>query len=204
MTIPTPPVDLAGGILVLKYTDGTSTHRMRVHVNAFNDDATGTYVVTAGGLETSLQETFANLAYLLAQGLLKSTFTITQDAQYHISGGVATQTFVPQPGASVAGALSGTAGRPETFECFSMRTVGGHRMRQFVFQTNNWAFAAAANYAPSNSLFAPAWAYYLTGNNPTGTSGKSQVVGHDGTAATGNVRVTFGLNKKLRRKAGDA
>jgi hypothetical protein len=203
MTIPVPPQDNSGGYVVLKYSSGTTTHRWRFHVAPFNADSTGTYITVPSGFETSVTDTFNQLAFRLKPDV-PTAFTITLDAVYQVVSHVPFQVFTITSPAGVAGTSGTAAGPTESFKSYNFRSSGGLRFRFFRFSFPGWAYAAATTITGADSTSEPQLVYYLTQNLPTGTARKTQIVAHDGTALNGPAHVTFGTNKKLRRRAGNA
>lgn len=199
MSIPTPPSDASGGFIVVKYTNGTSTHRLRVHVLPFNADSTGSYVTPPTGGEASVSATFTALCGFL-QPFMNTGFTMSLDAVFRRdpSSGNLVEVFTVTPPATVAGTNATAASRNEMYEVFVMRTTGGHPFRIFVFQRPNAAIGAPTvatpNAAGDNNQKLCAYLQAST----------TAVVGHDGNKPVGNVRVIDGANKRLRRKQGDA
>lgn len=199
MAIPTPPLDKAGGYFIIKYANGTNVHRMRVHVLAFNDDATGSYIAPPGGGEASVNATFTALAGFLAPKM-NNGFTMSLDAYFHVDAvtGAATETFAPSPPATVAGTNGGAATINEMYECMSMRTTAGKPVKFFVFQSVSAAPGAPVSVVP----------------NVAGTTNQklvaylqaatTAILGHDGHKPNGNAKAVDGYNRKLRRKQGDA
>lgn len=181
------------------YSNGTRSHRMRVHVLAFNDDATATYISPPAGGEASVNATFTALAAKLAP-LMNTAFTMSLDSYWHVdpATGVATETFVPVPPATVAGSSGTAASVYEAYEVITMRTTGGKPFRVYVYQEPGVAIGFTATITPAaGGSSKQQLVNYLQAST-------TAVLGHDGHKPTGNGRAIDGYNRKLRRKAGDA
>lgn len=199
MAVPTPPPDASGGFMVIKYSNGTYTHRMRVHVAPFNADATGSYVAPPAGQEASVQAT-AGAFISTIKSNWPAVWTFSLDAVYRVSGGSVSQTFAITPPANQTGTNPNPDNPlPETYWCANLRTVNGGRFRLFLLQVAGITPGKpiiATSTTPAGSTLATL-VNYLTGT----TTG---VRGHDGTAVTGSAKVVYGLNRRIRRRVGDA
>lgn len=197
MPIPTPPVDASGGFFVIKYSDGSHTHRQRVHVAPFNLDATMTYVTPAAGGDASVTATYNNFAANL-QDFLRSAFTISLDAVFKVTAGVATEYFGYTVPAAIAGGNAGADVQDEVFICLNHRTVLGGHARFFIFHTPAWTAGVPIVYtATTGGAIYQTFAGFI---DPT----KTGVRGHDGSLLQLPGKATFGINKKLRRRQGNA
>lgn len=203
MAIPTPPADLSGGFILIKYTNGTVSHRMRFHVAPFNADATGSYVTVAGGQEASVQATATNIMNRLKPDF-NTAWTMSLDAVFQNVSGTPIENFTVTAPATVAGTSASAAGPTESFRSYNFRTGGGHRMRFFRFQEAAWAYGPASTVVGADTTSIPQLVLYLSGGSPTGTPTTTQIVGHDGTRVTNSAHLTFGENKRLRRRVGNA
>lgn len=197
MSIPTPPLDNSGGIMMLKVTNGSKTHRMRVHVLAFNDDATGTYVVPPAGGDASVTATWSALQTPI-KALYTAAWTLSLDALFHIVAHAPVETFaVATPNPVVGTSVGAESTIQEGFACYNFRTALGGRMRLFLFGEAGWTARAPYVVASGDATTTGALALALT-------AATSAVVAHDGAKPVLPSRVTYGMNKKLRRKYGDA
>lgn len=203
MSFPTPPPDNSGGFIVIKYTDGSAVHRLRFHVQPFAADSVGTYVSVPSGYEPTVQNTAAQLMNRLKPDF-KTTWTMSLDAVYQVSGGVVTQIFTITPPSTVAGTNGGSVPIAELFTAFNFRTQAGGHARFFRFAMVGTEVGAASTVVGADTSSGPQLVLYLTGGLPTGTANKTQIVGHDGSVLIGAAHVTTGYNRKARRRAGDA
>lgn len=202
-----PPPDLSGGYVVLKYTNGTDTHRQRLHVRAFTQGTGGssnvyTYTTPNSGTspETTVDASVA--AYLqFVKVFYNSTWTWTLDSLFKRTG---TAVFVQQFPIPTVSAVAGTGTvevtglQRATEMIFNMRTSGGRRNR-YVFVAVSQQNPAIPNYVNANpsgndseKLIA-----YVTGN-ATG------IVCHDNTLPVAPSHRTFPYNRRLRRHYGYA
>jgi hypothetical protein len=197
--IPAPPLDKAGGYIIVKYTNGTRVHKLRVHVLAFNDNPTGTYVVPPAGGEASVNATFTALAGFLAD-FMNVAWTMSLDSYWHVDAvtGAATETFVPVAPAPVNGTSATAATIYEFYECMAMRTTAGHAFRLYIFQRAGGGIGGVQvfNANPAGNDYQKLCAYLIAAT--------TAILGHDGAKPAGSLRVVSGVNRKLRRKAGDA
>jgi hypothetical protein len=197
MAIPAPPPDASGGFFIIKYTDGSHTHRQRVHVAPFNLDATGTYLAPAAGGDASVVATY-NLMAANLQDFLRAAFTISLDAVFQVVANVATEYFGVTAPAAIAGGNAGVDVQDEVFICLNHRTVNGGHARFFIFHAPPWTAGPPIIYtATTGGTIYQAFAVDI---DPA----KTGVRGHDGSKLTMPGRATFGINKKLRRKQGNA
>ena len=203
MAVPTPPLDNSGGYIVIKVQGGGQTHRMRFHVEPFTNDNLGTYNVTTGGREANVQATAGNIMKALAWAW-PATWTLSLDAVFWKNAGVISQLFTVTAPAAQAGTGTGSVGLTEEFFCCNYRTQGGSRARYFMFAIIGWAYQDSTTFAASNANTITIMVSYFTGGTPTGFTTTTRVVGHDGTLLVAPAHVTYGVNKKLRRKAGGA
>lgn len=200
MAIPTPPLDNSGGYMVVKYSNGSITHRLRVHLAPFNADATGTYSGGSPPAEGNVAATFtAFVAKLLAY--YNTTWTFSLDAVYRNVAGVIGEIFTITAPATQAGTLNaGAFPNPltETFVCQNWKTSGGGRARIFLITPSGWTYSVALNVVPNAGGNADqVLAAYMV-------SAATGVRGHDGNVLAGNMRKTLGVNKRIRRRVGDA
>lgn len=197
MAVPTPPLDNAGGMFVAKVSNGATAHRMRFHTLAFNDDATGSYVVPPAGGDAGVAATFTAMANVIRE-LYNNLWTITLDAAYHIVAHNPVETFAVTPPAGVVGTLAGAAGSfQEAFVSFNFRTALGGRMRFFLLGTPGWGYNVPI-------IIVPATASTYADIAKAATATTSGVLAHDGNKPILPCRVTWGVNKRLRRRAGDS
>jgi hypothetical protein len=197
MAIPLPPADAAGGIMVIKYTSPSATHRLRLHTLAFGNDAAGLYTVPPAGGEAGIVATFNAFAAVFKR-LYNNTWLISLDQTFKVVAGVVTEVFTVAPPAGVVGtnATAGTSPH-ETFISWNFHTVNGNKMRYFALSTTGWAFQAPYTVLAGDATDTGATAVLVTG----ATSG---VLARDGTKPVLPCHVTYGLNKRLRRRWGDA
>ena len=198
MTIPLPPPDASGGYMIIKYTNGTITHRMRVHVLPFDKtSATLAYITPPAGGDAGVTATFTALVAKFLN-FYKTTWTFSLDAVFQIVSGSPVEVFGWTAPSNQTGASGLAEGIAEAYQAFHFRSTAGGRAQVFLYSVAAWAYAAAAsvtaNSAGSDSQKLVA---LMTG----ATTG---IVAHDGHALTAPAHVTYGLNRKLRRRVGNA
>jgi hypothetical protein len=203
MPIPTPPPDNSGGYILIKAQGGGQTHRMRFHVSPFTNDNLGTYNAIPTGAETNVQATAANLMSLM-KAFFNNTWVLSLDAVFRNVGGVISQYFGVTAPAPVACTNVAAAGLAEEFLCWNFRSASGGRFRFFMFGTANWAYTAPLTIAPANTNNPTILVSYLTGGTPTGITTTTQVRAHDGAVLVAPAHQTLGVNRRIRRRVGDA
>lgn len=205
--VPTPPVDASGGIMVVQYTNGTDTHRARIHVPSFNYGSGTNWVynpVVGSGVEAQISDTFAALCAVLKPAYNTAwTFSLLAVAQ--IVGGIPVQRFGWPIPATVAGTYAGSS--PLTNQqragqtSFNGKTLLGGRNRLTLIGCNYYASSLNnAPYVPSSGVdsVGDAIRAYLSNAN-------TAIVGHDGAKLSAyGPRITFCVNKRLRRRYGYA
>jgi len=197
MAIPTPPVDASGGYAIVKYSNGTLTHRTRFHVLPFNLDATGTYVTPPGGGEASVAATFAAFCSFFAPQI-NTAFTMSLDQVFKIVAGVPVEVFSMTAPATVAGTNAGAITPLEVYQNYGMRTTGGKPCRYYIFQVPGVSAGAPAVITPNAAGTAnQKLCAYLQ-------AATTAIVGHDGNKPNGTMRIIYGINKRLRRRNQDA
>jgi hypothetical protein len=208
-TIPTPPLDKSGGFLLISYGNGTYSHTMRAHVQAFNtpassgasgpDPAHG-YVYntppTGAQGEVGTSDTFTALCNVLAP-FMGGDYVFSLNGVYQNLNNAITPVFPTPTPAAVHGTNSGGNPTPE-FPAgewmYNFRTSGGNRARIVLIGAVSWAAqqpqvvsATAGGGAAQQALVAYA------------TSPGTRLVGHDGNPLIGPAKVTFPVNRRLRR-----
>jgi len=193
-TIPTPPPDLSGGYLICSYTNGVRTHRTRIHVLPFSA-STGAYTTPPSG-EANISNTFASFAANFMKNYTNS-WTMTLLSVFQNQSGSIVEVFPNIAPAGVVGtSASANSTLAEGYTSLNMHTTGGHRARWYTIENAGWASGPAATIPAGTGSPLQYLVAYLTG-------GSTGVVGHDGTPCFGNGHATSGVNKKLRRKAGN-
>lgn len=196
MTIPAPPAVgvNVGGFVVISYTNGVRTHRVRFHVAPF-DPATGVYT-TPQGSEANVGTTVTNLMNYL-KAFFTPAWTFSWSAQYHYNFGAPQEIVITQLVANVVG-TSGAGEAPinYAFLAWNFRSTLLGRARFFTFEVAGLVAGHAGTTPAGASGSTGTFVTYLCGPN-TG------VVAHDGGRFSSPCRNTSGFNKKLRRKAGD-
>lgn len=205
--IPTPPADLSGGYMVLQYTNGTDTHKMKVHTIPFGSTPSGannTYTYSgAGGLpahtETDTNATFAALGALWAP-YYNNAWTLTVAAIYVIASGVPTQLpIIPSPAAVTGTNSTATTGIARAAEkIFNFRTTGGNRARFILVGSAAEVIGVPIQtVANSGGNADQQLVAYLTGN-------ATAITAHDGTKMLSPAKQTLPYNRRLRRHYGFA
>lgn len=202
-TIPTPPVDNSGGFFVLKYSNGARTHTARLHVQPFGANLPGagptddTFNPTDPGTTVDVHTEAANYMAFL-QPFLSTAWSIAHYETWQVVGGVATL----YPAAPLAGTVLGTNATAEAVAqeaeevIFNFRTNRGNRARLVILESSVAGIGIASQVAANSAgdLFQKMVAY------TTGTA--TRICGHDGGLFLPPARVTYTLNRRLRRHLG--
>lgn len=218
MAVPTPPADQSGGYMILGLTNGTDTHRMKVHVLPFSltnfvvggvagasDDGNHDYAYTGSrpaGSEMGITDTFAALAAMV-KGYYHSNWTITLVSLYQMQSGIPVEIFPTPTPTPVAGSSSAAdaAGQYRALQVnYNFRTSGGHRARIVLTGSDQSSLQTPFQQVPltgTGSNRDSNFVAYLTGAN-------TAVVGHDGQKLQPPAHVTFVVNRRLRRHYGFA
>lgn len=206
--IPQTRPDQSGGFMLVRYSDGSHTHRTRYHLQDFN--VTGAdlpYGVPANQTEADVQATFAALCALL-QPFYNPSWTFTLDAVYRNVGPDPNRAgynlFTELFGYTVPAAIAGTSGAATAAEqepgmiVFNFRTLAGGRARSILIGSSSWSAnitaVVAANAAGNAGQKLVA---YLSG-------AATGIVGHDGAKFNSSARQTSPYNRRLRRRYGQA
>lgn len=197
MPIPAPATDLSGGFLVVKYSGGGVSHKLRLHVCQFSASTGLPYAAGGLGTETDLLTTFSNFAARWAP-FVNTGWAITLDAVFNLTSNVLSEVYNWTPPAQVSGTNTNAPTRPENFFCYNFRTSGGRKARIFLLSQPGWGYNAPFAIASSTTAGAnEALVAYLTGS-------LTQVVGRDNTKLLAPARATTGINARLRRRGGYA
>lgn len=199
--IPTPPPDLSGGYMITKYTNGTDTHRNRVHVRPFGSDGTFTSP-SATGNPTVMAEWTAFMGFF--GKVWNGAWTLTLDSIWKNNlDGTFTELFGWASPASVAG--TGTVATPNDQDRATQKTMTFHdgvgtRMRLIQIGIEG-----------TNAIDIP----FFIGGNPAGsddaklvdylsTASKSNIVSRSGHVVQSPAHVVYCVNRRLRRHYGYA
>lgn len=215
-TIPLPPGDHAGGIMVLDYTNGTDTHRQNLHVQPLTSADHTQYVApTNGGVadngwasEATIIDTFNQYKSVWAT-FFTAAWTLSLAAFYYNDVADLSQpanmveqfplpAVVPQAGTH-AGAEATGLQRAGLF-IYSSRSKNGGRARFVIVGTPWWAASTpsiVAGGAPGDADNNKQLVGYLT-SKATG------ICCHDGFQAIGPMHRTCPYSRKLRRRYGFA
>lgn len=201
MPFPVPPADHSGGYMIIKYSDGADTHRMRLHVRDF--DAGGVYTSPTAGSPGTVMADFTAFAPLL-QVFYGADWVISLDSIWKNNGdGTFTQIVGYTPPATFTGTHAGTEPNDQTRAAetiLNFRDGFGGRMRVILIGSTGTGV-----YSPKNIL----------GGNPTGTAyekiidhlsvaSKSNIVSHNGHVVQSPASLTQCVNRRLRRHYGFA
>lgn len=200
--IPTPPPDASGGYLIMEYTQGTDTHRMRLHVAPFNFPAATQFnynPVVGAGVEVNVTDTFDAFGAVF-KAWIKTTDSLNLLSVFQIVGGVPVERFgfaqpPPIAGTDVA-ALPVNQGRAG-YVSFNFKSVLGGRAKVVIIGGAN-AGAVAENpklsFAGAGGITGAIISYLVSTNSAARC--------HDGNkfAAVGDV--SYGISEKLRRRYG--
>lgn len=221
MTLAPPPADLSGGFMTVSYTNGSDTHRQRLHVFQFSttafwnkttsvgsatDDGNHDYAynsVTGGPTEQGIVETFNAYAAKWA-ALYPASWNLTLLNLYQNVNNVLTEIALLPVTAIIPGTSAGTAvvGLQRAGELIlNIKTVGGNRAR-LIFIANvveDPGEMVPVAYSPTTgpSVAVQAMLGYVS-------SVATAIRGHDGTRLTPNARATGVINRRLRRHYGYA
>jgi hypothetical protein len=195
--------DNSGGWIVMKYTNGAYTHRMKQHVDKWqNGDNTLTYS-TPNGTELTVLDTFHNLASLLIpfydaawsyslESVYQNIGPDPDNAGYHL--------FVEEFGWAIPNPVSGgqnTATSLKTaaaMECLNFRTTAGGRARITLIGSGAWSpDRVGLQGATGGDGTRAAIVSYVSGP-ATGLRG------HDGAKFVAQAHITSPYNRRLRRR----
>lgn len=197
MAIPAPPPDASGGYFVMLMASATQNHRLRFHVAPFLADAAGLAYSPAGPItEAGVTATFTALAGALA-GQVTTDRTMTMESAWRNVGGVISQVPFVAP-APVAGTLAVAAQNAEVFQCFNFKTVTGGRARFFIMGPNVNDPPVSAPELINAASAASSKKAIMTYMSSVGTG----IRGHDGQVLQTVLRITHGMNRKVRRREG--
>lgn len=217
--IPTPPPDNSGGFMIIQQTNGTDTHRMRIHVLPFSktafivggstpsvstDDGNHDYAYTPdrpAGMEAGVSDTFQ--AYInKIKYRFATSWTFTLLSLYQNVAGVLVEVFpTPIPTAIVGTSGGGTpTGVARCYEeTWSFRTAGGNKANLRFLGLQNGAVPSTPMTVAGNSAGSAdqQLVAYLNGS-ATG------IVAHDGQKIGNVAHQTSCQNRRLRRHYGFA
>lgn len=202
MPIPTPPVDNSGGYMVIKYSNGTDTHRMRVHVRPMNPD--GTFSAPSATSNPSVGAEFSAFVALL-QPFFPTNWTFSLDAVYTIgAGGVPQQLFGFTPPAQVNG--TSTQAQPvdqnrAVESIMNFKDGYGGRARIILIGLSLYQLANAAPSVKGGSPTGDPWQKIV---DYVSTASKSNIVSRNGHVLQSPAHLTFTVNRRLRRHYGFA
>lgn len=201
MSIPAPPGDNSGGYLIGQYTNGTDTHRYRLHVRAF--DSTGLYATPGAGTPTTVQADWTGLSTIMAT-FYNTSWTFTMVSLFQNNGdGTFTEVFGWTPPTPIVGSgatATGTDQTRATFLILNFKDGHGGKGRLTLIAYGG----AVASTAPvivagaSSGTGSQKLVDYLS--NPV----KTNIVSHAGHQYQSPARGTFGVNRRLRRHYGFA
>lgn len=189
--------DLSGGFFVLKISNGSYTHRCRLHVAPYTSSGGSLlYVTPPSGLfsDAGPDVTAGGLMPLL-QVYYSSDWTIGLDSLWQMVSGEPAQIFPTPTVASVAGTGVQTAGllwTPESQMTLTTRDDHGHPFRFVLLSRANWAA-----YGPSQVTDAAGGTadqrlvHYLAQNGA--------VRSHAGNKLLAPMKAQFTINRRLRR-----
>lgn len=207
--IPQTRPDQSGGFMLIRYTDGTHTHRMRQHLQQFNISGTDLpYGVPGNQTEADVQATFTAFVNIVKQ-YFGNAWTFTLDAVYRNTGPDPNRAgynlFTEIFGYNVPVGIVGTNGAQTNANAhagmliYNMRTLQGGRYRTVLIGTSVWSVNQVDIVTPTSggSLVDQALMAYLLG-------AATGIVGHDGAKVAGSAHRTFPYNRRLRRRYGQA
>lgn len=202
VAIPSPPLDNSGGYMVLKYTNGTDVHRMRVHVRPFGSDGTFT-APSASGNATVMAE-FTAYANML-KAFFHTSWTFSLDAIYQRNAdNTFTELFGWASPATVAGTNTNALASDQIralMAQFNFRDGFGGRARIVLIGqtaiTNVGQAAGIVGGNPAGDMFAKLVDYLSTAT-------KTNIVSHNGHVLQNNPHITYAVNRRLRRHYGFA
>lgn len=186
-----PPDDPTGGYVLLEYSNGVYFHRQRFHINHF--DASSFDYVSPGSREANVGTTLTNYATQW-QNFYTDAWTLRLvDVVQQVSDGVFTPVTPPPPFTPVVGASTdAVAASPAGMTIFNGVTTNGGRMRPTLIANTLWDANAPEIATSATSGRVGDMIAYLSGSD-------TQIVGHDGGLLVDYCRLTFPLNRRLRR-----
>lgn len=191
------PQDNSGGFFTLLYSNGTYSHRMRAHINPFN--GTTLAYTTATGTEVHVNDTCQALINLL-KPMMHTTWAFTVLNLYQNVSGTLTELF----GTSLTATGTGTSATADPIMpagelILNFKTANGGKARNILIGSVLFGAAQPVNVTGSSGGDATQQALvaYLTGSN-------TQIVGHDGGKLLSPARLTYPVNRRLRRHYGMA
>jgi hypothetical protein len=206
--------------MVLKMTNGTDTHRHRVHLLPFNknafivgggtpsvssDDGNHDYAYTPdrpAGQEAGITDTFAAYCGKI-KGFWPSTWTISLDALFQRQNDGTLVEVFPVPNATPVQGNSPNAGPTGIQRCVetiaNLKTNAGNRGRLIFMGNTAYGVTVPATVTGNASSSDPLIAAigYVA-------SGATAIVGHDGQKFSNVAHVTYTYNRRLRRHYGYA
>lgn len=206
--IPQTRPDQSGGFMLVRYSDGTHTHRTRYHLQDFNVNGTDlVYSVPGNQTETDVQATFTALAGVL-RPFYNTGWNFSLDAVYRNTGPDPNRAgynlFVELFGYTVPNSIlgSGATATPATSQAgmlvYNFHTLQGGRARSILIGAAGWnANNAGTVQAASGGAIDQQLVAYLSG-------AATGIVGHDGAKLAPVCRFTSPYNRRLRRRYGQA
>lgn len=217
---PQAPPDNSGGFMVISGTNGTDTHRHRIHVLPFNtnkfivgggtpsvdtDDGNHDYAYTPdrpAGQEAGITDTFA--AYVAAYAwFYPSTWTFTLSALYQRQNDGTVKEVFPLPTPTAIHGAASNAGPVGMQRCLeyvlNFRTSAGNKARIVLIGQTAFANDVPAIIVPHTPTIAPD-----DGIVKYVSSGATAVVAHDGQKFAPSAHRTTCYNRRLRRHYGYA
>lgn len=201
MTIPSPPSDNSGGYLIGQYTNGTDTHRYRLHVRAF--DATGTYATPGAGTPTTVQLDWTGITTKMA-AFYSNAWTFSMVSLFQNNGdGTFTEVFgwtppTPIVGVSATGSQNDQSRATELIFNFKDGHGGRGRLTLIAYGGASAQAVPGIITGASGGTTSQQIVDYLT--NPV----KTNIVSHAGHQYQSPARATFSVNRRLRRHYGFA
>lgn len=202
MPIPTPPADNSGGYMIVTWSNGTDSHRQRLHLRPF--DNTATFSPAPPGPSATVMAEFTALYTKMAPQYFTQWTAILTSIFKNNGDGTFTELFGWTPPAPIAGTAAGSTANDQSRAAMNILNFkdgfGGRARLNIIAQ------GPVVSTVPQVVSGAPAGSAlqqlvdYLTNQSPV----KSNVVSHGGHALASPVHETFCVNKRLRRHYGYA
>lgn len=201
MPIPTPPPDASGGYMLFEFTDGTRSHKHKVHVAPFST-STGLYT-SPGGSETSPTDTAG--AYLdHVKNMYNSNWSLIEQELWQRTG---TPSIFTIMGFTLASGRTG-AGTPQPNQddyaprqitAITATAVPNEKLKLIYLSVDQLGLGATpvvtSGPATGGTAFDALAAYLISTN--------CMIRAHNGQKPVGATRYVRCLNHRLRRKYGD-
>lgn len=185
-----PPVDASGGYFLTQYSNGTYSHRQRLHIGAFN--VLGLAYTAPIGAETHVGDTI-NAWFDILKLFYTNAWTISLLSLWRVVEPAPPVFVIPPVITPRVGTNAGAeAVDPAGMFVFNMRTQNGNKMRIQMVAPALWANQPPEVDTPATAGNVGTMLTYLGGAN-------CMIEAHDGSRPITYCHTTFPYNRKLRR-----